>query len=315
VDDIEHLVRVTLTDRAAELEAPAGLVRAARGRARQARRRAQAVGVAVAAAAVLLAAPAAARLWAPAPSSTVDTAGAAAAPEMVPPFPFTPEVSLPGYGEPIAELSAGVPGLRYDGGPDRWLIVSVSTERPAPQQWDVEPQTYSVAVRDQKAVLEMGRTGSALTWRAADGPWVRVEADRHLTFDALLGYAAGLVPGAVPVSWPFTFDGVPPGTVPDVVSRAAVAFRPEASPPSGGFAGKLTVMLSATAEVPRTGRPVPVGARTGLLVVQAGTSTLSVDLGDGRSLVIQSETGLGEAELVAFAAGTHPTSDAVVGQG
>jgi hypothetical protein len=31
--------------------------------------------------------------------------------------------------------------------------------------------------------------------------------------------------------------------------------------------------------------------------------------------VIQSETGLGEAELVAFAAGIRTTPDAVVGQG
>jgi hypothetical protein len=315
VDDIERLVRVTFSDRAAAVEAPADLVRAARGRARQARRRAQSVGVAVAAAAVLLAVPAATRLWAPTPESTVDVAAAPAREVAVPPFPFTPTVPLPGYGEPIAELFAGVPALRYDGGPDRWLTVTVTAERPAAPPWDVAPESHNTAVHERKAVLELTPAGSALTWQAADGRWLRVEADQHLTRADLVGYAAGLVPGPVPVRWPFTFDAVPPGVVADEVSRAAVAFRPESAPPSHGFAGKLTVMLSMTAEVQPGGRPVAVGGRAGWLTAQSGTDTLAVDLGDGRTLVIQSQTGLSEADLVAFAAGVHPTPDAEVGQG
>ena len=310
MNDIEHLVRVTLNDRAAEVGAPVDLVRAARGRARRARRRAQAVGAAVAAAAVLLAVPATTRLWSPGPESTMDAA-AAPAPEAVPPFPFMPTVPLSGYGEPIAELSAGVPGLRYAGGADRWLIVSVSADRPGPARWDVAPKSFGAAVGGRKATFEVGATGVMLTWRAADGRWLRVEASPRLARDTLLGYAAGLVPGEVPVRWPFTFGAVPAGLVADEVSRAAVSFRPEGLPSSHGFAGKLTVMLSATAEVSPSGRPVGVGARTGWF----GPSLLTVDLGDGRTLVIQSETGLGEAELVAFAAGIRPTPDAVVGQG
>lgn len=309
MNDIEHLVRVTLTDRAAAVGAPADLAHSARGRARHARLRVQAVGAAVAAAAVLLAVPVATRLWSPEPGSTVDV-GAAPAPAVVdaPPFPFTPTVPLPGYGEPIAELSAGVPGLRYDGGgTDRWLTVSVTPERPAPPA----PKAYGVAVRDREATLEVGPDGSTLTWQEADGRWLRVEGDRHLSRGDLTGYAAGLVPGAVPVRWPFTFETVPPGIVPDVVSRAAVSFRPESSPPSHGFTGNLTVMLSDTAEVAPSGRAVTVGARTGWVT----GSTLLVDLGDGRTLVIQSEIGLGEADLVAFAAGVDPTPDAVVGRG
>jgi len=314
VDDIEHLVRVTLTDRAAAVGAPAGLAHTVRGRARHARLRAQAAGAAVAAAAVLLAVPAAARLWSTEPESTVDVAAAPAA-DMVPPFPFTPTATLPGYGEPIAELSAGVPSLRHDGGPDRWLTVSVSAAHPSPVRWDAAPKTYSITVRDRKAVLEVGPTSSTLTWQAADGRWLRVEADRHLTRADLTRYAAGLVPGAVPVRWPFTFETVPPGTVPDVVSPAAVSFRPEASPPSHAFTGKLTVMLSETADVPPTGNQVTVGARTGWLTTTPEATTLSVALGDGRTLVIQSETSLSETDLVTFAAGTTPTPDAEVGHG
>ncbi|MDQ7904472.1 hypothetical protein RB614_08035 [Phytohabitans sp. ZYX-F-186] len=315
MDDIEHLVRVTLTDRAAEVGAPADLVRRARGRARQGRRRTQAVGVAVAAAAVLLAVPMAARLWSPVETSTVDTAAAPAVEPPVPPFPFAPGFSPPGYGEPIAELSAGVPGLRYDGGPERWLTVAVFADRPAPPRWDAAPKSYGVTVRERKGALELGRTGSALTWQVADGRWLRVEADRGLTREALIGFAAGLTPGAVPVLWPFTFAAVPPGLVPDVVTRAAVAFRPAGAAPSHGFAGKLTVLLSETAEVSPSGRAVAVGARTGRLATSPRSSVLSVDLGDGRTLVVQSETGLGEAGLVAFAAGIDPTPDAVVGHG
>jgi hypothetical protein len=314
VNDIEHLVRVTLSDRATEVGAPVDLVRRARTRAHRGRRRAQAVGVAVAAAAVLLAVPVAARLWSPAPESAVDVA-AAPAPELAPPFPYTPAVMPPGYGEPIGELFAGVPALRYDGGAERWITVSISAERPAPPRWDVAPKSFGVAVHERKASLEVGPTGSALTWQVADGQWLRVEADPHLGRAALIEFAEGLTPGAVPVVWPFTFDAVPPGVVADEVSRAAVSFRPESAPASHGFAGKLTVMLSATAETSPGGRPVAVGARTGWLAVDPEGSVLSVDLGDGRTLVIQSQTGLGRAELVAFAAGTRPTPDAVVGQG
>jgi hypothetical protein len=314
VNDIEHLVRVTLSDRAAEVGAPADLVRRARTRAHRGRLRAQAAGVAVAAAAVLLAVPLATRLWSPAPGSTVDAA-TAPAPELAPPFPYTPAVSPPGYGEPIAELFAGVPALRYDGGAERWLTVSIFTGQPAAPQWEVTPESYSVAVHERKASLELAPTGSALTWREPGGRWLRVEADRHLGRGALVEFAEGLTPGAVPLVWPFTFDAVPPGVVADEVSRVAVSFRPEGAPPSHGFAGKLTVMLSATAETSPDGRRVAVGARTGWLAAGPGTSVLCVDLGDGRTLVVQSQTGLGEAELVAFAAGTHPTPDAVVGQG
>ncbi|BCB73831.1 hypothetical protein GCM10022251_13440 [Phytohabitans flavus] len=313
MDDIEHLVRVTLTDRAAEVGASADLLRAARGRAHRGRRRVQAAGVAVAAAAVLLAVPAV-RSWTPEPGSTVEVA-APRTPEPVPPFPFTPGVSLPGYGEPIAELSAGQPTLRYNGGADHWLTVAVFDGRPATPRWDAQPKSYAVAVRDRKASLELGSTGFVLTWQETGGRWLRVEADRQVTREALIGYAAGLTPGAVPVRWPFTFDAVPPGTVPDVVSRASVSFRPESAPPSHGFSGKLTVMLSDTAEVMPSGRPVAVGARTGFLAIRSEASILTVDLADGRTLVVQSEIGLGEAELVAFAAGTRPTPDAVVGQG
>ena len=310
MDDIEHLVRVTLTDRAAVLEAPSDLGRRARGRASAARRRARAAaGVAVAAAAVLLAVPAATRMWAPPQSSTVDAAAAPSTRLEVPAFPLTPGVSLPGYGEPVAQLSAGVPWLSYDGGADRWLRVSVTEAEP-----HVAAKSLAVVVRERKASLEAGSERLVLTWRAADGRWVRVEADRHLGKDALIGYAAGLTPGAVPVLWPFTFDVVPPGTVTDVVGPAAVCFRPEAAEPSGAFVGKLTVMLSYTAEVSPSGRPVMVGGRGGWLA-EGGTDVLSVALGDGRTLVVQSEIGLGEAELVAFAAGVNPTADAEVGRG
>ncbi|MGN9907001.1 hypothetical protein ACTMTJ_05520 [Phytohabitans sp. LJ34] len=310
MDDIEHLVRVTLTDRAAAVGEPAGLAHAVRGRARQARLRVQAAGAAVAAAAVLLAVPAATRLWSPESGSTVDVvaASAPAAVAAAPPFPFTPTVPLPSYGEPIAELSAGEPGLRYRGGdPERWLTVSVTRERPAPSA----PKSYGAAVRERKAALEVGPDGSTLTWQEADGRWLRVAADPHLSRDDLTGYAAGLAPGAVPVRWPFTFETVPPGIVPDVVNLAAVSFRPEGNPPSHGFAGNLTVLLSDTAEVTPSGRPIAVGTRAGWVTASA----LSVDLGDGRTLVVQSEIGLAEAELVAFAAGIHPTPDALVGRG
>ncbi|BCB88292.1 hypothetical protein Psuf_056050 [Phytohabitans suffuscus] len=249
----------------------------------------------------------------PAPSSTVDAAAAPAT--EAPPFPFAPGRSLPGYGEPVAELSAGTPSLRYDGGPDRWLTVAVFAERPAAQPWEAAPKTFPAAVRDRKAALELGPNGFALTWQEAGGRWLRVEADRKLTHDTLLGFAAALTPGAVPVVWPFTFAAVPPGLVPDVVSRSAVSFRPVGVPPSHGFTGKLTVLLSPTAEVTPGGSPVAVGARTGWLSAGEVTSTLTVDLGDGRTLAVQSQTGLGEAELVAFAAGVRPTAHAVVGHG
>jgi hypothetical protein len=102
-----------------------------------------------------------------------------------------------------------------------------------------------------------------------------------------------------------------------VVSLAAVSFRPEAAAPSHGFSGTLAVMLSDTAEAPGAGRPVPVGGRTGWFVVKPGVSILTVDLGDGRTLVVQADAavGLDEAALVRFAAGVHPTPDAVVGRG
>lgn len=318
MDDIEHLVRVTLSDRAAGVGAPAGLARAARGRAHRARRRAQAAGAAVAAAVVLLALPAAARLWSPSPPSTVDAGAPAAAEPPVPPFPFTPAVSLPGYGTPIAELSAGVPALRYDGGAERWLTVTVSGERPAPPSRDAEAQTTSVLVRDRMGSLELGRNGCALIWQEAGGRWLRVEADPGLPRDDLIRFAGGLRAGEVPVRWPFTFDAVPPGLVPDVVSRAAVAFRPRGAAPSHGFAGKLAVMLSDTAEAtPGGGRRVPVGVRTGWITVGSGAAILSVDLGGGRALVVQADAALrlSEAELAAFAAGVRPTPDAVVGRG
>ncbi|GAA4446296.1 hypothetical protein GCM10023170_026280 [Phytohabitans houttuyneae] len=318
MDDIEHLVRVTLTDRAAAVAPPTDLVRTARGRAHRGRRRAQAAGVAVAAASVVLALPAAARLWTPAPPSAVDAGAPSAVAPAVPPFPFTPGVSLPGYGAPIAELSAGVPGLRFDGGAGRWLTVAVHDERPAPPEWDVPPKLFNVVVGDRKATLELGRGGWTVTWQAAGGRWLRVEADGEATREEVLRFAAGLVPGEVAVRWPFTFESVPPGLVPDVVSRPAVSFRPERAAPSHGFAGKLTVMLSDTAETAAGGgRQVAVGARLGRLAVGSGASILTVDLGDGRTLVVQADAalGLGDATLAAFAAGVRVTPDAVVGQG
>jgi hypothetical protein len=210
-----------------------------------------------------------------------------------------------------------VPGLRFDGGADRWLTVAVSADRPAPPTWDEEPKSFGAAVGGRKAALEVGPDRYALTWQEAGGRWLRMEADRKATREELIRFAEGLVPGAVPVRWPFTFDSVPPRMVPDVVTLAAVSFRPAQARPTHGFAGKLTVMLSDPAEVTPGGRRMAVGGRTAWLATASGAPILSVDLGDGRTLVVQSDAGLGlgEAELVAFAAGVRPTPDAQVGRG
>ncbi|MFC0528792.1 hypothetical protein [Phytohabitans kaempferiae] len=315
MDDIEHLVRVTLTDRAAGVGPTTDLVRRAHGRARRERRRARAVGVAVAAAAVLMAVPVTSRVWTPGQPSTVEAADTG--PLSLTPFPFVPTVSLPGYGEPVAEISAGLPWLRHAGAGERTLTVTVNALAPPRLEWAPAVKAYSVVVHERTARLEAGRTGTALTWQEPDGRWLRVEADRHLAHESLVRYAEGLAPGAVPVRRPFDFAVLPPGTVPDIVGATAVSFRPERSRPSHDFAGKLTVLLSYTDEVSPAGRPVAVGGRPGRLADGAAASVLSVDLGDGRTLVVQAApaVGLSEADLLAFAAGVRPTPHAEVGRG
>ena len=318
MDDIEHLIRVTLDDRAASVGAPVGLARAARGRARRGLRRAHAAGVAAAAAAVLLAVPAGAQLRSPAPTSTLDAGAPAPTVPAVPPFPFSPAVAPPGYGEPVAELSAGVPGLRYDaGGSGRWLTVTITAERPTEAGWE-ERKTTVAPVHGRKGWLEVGPGGRALTWQADGDRWLRVAADPGLDQKDLIRFAEGLRPGEVPVSWPFAFETVPPGLVPDMVSRAAVTFRPEGAAPSHDFGGRLAVMLSdAATGPPRGGRRLSVAGRAGRLTVESGVTVLSVGIGGGRLLIVQADAALGldEAERVAFASGVRATPDAVFGQG
>jgi hypothetical protein len=261
----------------------------------------------VAAAAVLLAAPTLAALGRP------EAGLPAAAPEdrtlWIEPFPFQPRFTLTGYGEPVAEISAGQPSLRYTGPEDRWLTVSITRTAPAPAPGKmIKP----FEVRGHAATLAAG-PDRALTWQEPDGRWLRVEADAGLAITALTRYAAGLdATGSVPVRPPFVFDSIPAGLSLDTVTPAVMSFRPPEISPSDSFLGKLVVSLSPQAQAPVTAPQVDIGSLKGHVTKQPDATTVHVYLGDGRVLEIQSaaEVGLTDQALLTFAAGTHPTPDA-----
>ncbi|MDG4786167.1 hypothetical protein O7626_09540 [Micromonospora sp. WMMD1102] len=297
------------------------MVRRARRRARQRRRRAQAVTGGVAALALLLAVPAVdGLLGTGSPPSGPEAVGTA--PLAPPPFPFVPTVSLSGYGEPVAEVSAGVPVLRYSGGQDRWLTVSVTAGRPSPSASSGAMYSSSLLVRGHPASLELGPTDHVLSWQESADRWVRLHSDPHLTVRMLTAYAAGLVPGVMPVRPPFTFDVVPAGLMLESMARDRVFFCRPDGPPGPSAAGRLVVMLVETALAPLVdqasglpdGKPVRVGGRPGRLDVTPRSTVVLVDLGDDRTLRVESSSSLDldAADLLSFAAGTRPTERARV---
>jgi hypothetical protein len=159
--------------------------------------------------------------------------------------------------------------------------------------------------------------GLSLSWPESAGQWVTVRSDATVTVNDLVKYAQALARKPVPVTAPFAFDLVPVGLPVDNVTPTAVTFRPPEVPASGGFSGKIAVLLSGTAESPSTGRALRVGTHEARLASVGGVTVLSVDLGDGHTVVVQVGRGvaLDEPTLVRFAAGIHPTAAARVGRG
>lgn len=310
--EIEDLVRSTLERRSGEVTPHADLAERVRRRSRRARRRTQSVvAAAVAAAAVLIAAPTLAGLVRP-PATGPAPAAEPPAP-VIAPFPFRPGLALGGFGAPVAEIADGQPVLRLTSADDRWVSVSVTLTRPEDTAASSRRQ---VAVRGRAGTLTTGDT-TALTWQE-DGRWVRVEADSRVEAGLLIAYADGLEPGgSVPVRVPFRFDVPPDGLILDTVTAAVMTFRPPGVPAGDDFRDKLVVSLSSVEQMPWAARPVTAGVRPARVLVSDEATTVYADLGDGRMLEIQSaaRTGLSEQWLAAFAAGVHPTSDAVVSSG
>ncbi len=312
MDEVERLVRASLAERAGAAPPPGALLQRVRVASARRRRRdlAMVAGVlaTVAAALAAFAVPhRAGRDGVPtglpvgaAPSITLGSADPYPAG-----FPFTPTAPLGDSATPDVGLDGGVPTLWYPSG-----TVTVGTAAIA--------GTPAPVVRGHPSVLNKDPSGYvSLSWREGTAQWVTVRAVNTLSLDDLVTYAGTLAPRTLPVTVPFAFDRVPVGLPVDNVTPSAVTFRPPEVPASGGFSGKIAVLLSDTAGPSPTGRAVQAGTHPAHLATDGGVTVLSVDQGDGRTVVVQVGRGVAvdEPTLLRFAAGIHPTAAARAGKG
>lgn len=310
MNDVEHRVRDLLQRHAAEAPTGATLLTTVRT---ESRRRTRRTRVLVAAIVTVLAGA----------GATLPLRLAAApvsAPSMLtePPAPFPATVtfplSLPAGTVPDVRLIAGLPSLSLPMPGDDTTTATLTVSPTRPAALATATSTTPVPVR---GVPGLATDDGTLVWQEGAGQWFELVAFPPVPADRLAGLAKALQPVPVTAPPPYTFALVPAGYTIDNISPAAVTFCPLDTPFDPSFAGKITVMLGTTNQQ-SPGHPVTVAGHPGTLTDPLdGFTTLQVDLGDGRLLVVQSavRTPLPTPDLLRFAAGITVNPTATPGQG
>ncbi|GAB3869941.1 hypothetical protein ACFPIJ_15000 [Dactylosporangium cerinum] len=228
-------------------------------------------------------------------------------------FPLTPPS---GSAAVEVRLAAGLPTLSWLlPGTDATATLTMSPTRPA---LSTATRTDPVAVRGRNGLAAVvPDEGVSLVWQESAEQWFELRALPPVPVDHLAGAAKSLLPVPVTAPAPFTFTLVPAGYTIDNVNPAAVTFCPADVAFDQSFVGKITVMLGVTGER-SPGRQVDVAGRPGTVTSSAdGWTSLEVDLGDGRLLVVQSavRVPLPEPDLIRFAAGITVNPTATPGRG
>jgi hypothetical protein len=251
---------------------------------------------------------------APSRPPTSDALKPAAPMNLVFPYTATP---LTSGDEVQAMLVGGVLQLLVGGG------VTVETApvqpQPAPPGTPAQPgqaRGHTAVVRQWDAD---GGHHTLLTWPETPNQWIAVQGADTVTATQLGTVAQSLVPAAVRVKVPFTFDLVPATSTVDNLAPSAVTFCPPGVNPGAAWIGKVAVMLDGNARGPGNpaDHPVKVGGRDGVITNGPGARSLAVPRDDGTTLIVQDTTAhpMSDADLVRFAAGIHVTADAQAGQG
>ncbi|MDG6104963.1 hypothetical protein PQF33_22900, partial [Dactylosporangium aurantiacum] len=248
-----------------------------------------------------------------APATLVEPAGPATVT-----FPLGPPADA--AGAPDLRLAAGLPTLSVPvpGAPGVTATLTASTWPPGVLA--AATGTAPATVRGLPGRLvtwsDGGEPELSLVWQDGAGQWLELRAFPPVPAEHLAGFAKTLVAQPVTAPAPFEFALVPAGYTIDNISPSAVTFCPPGTAPDESFVGKLTVMLGVAAEW-SPGRAVDVGGRPATLRDSGDSTTLQVDLGDGRLLELQSAATvpLEEPDLLRFAAGITVTPSATPGQG
>jgi hypothetical protein len=238
-------------------------------------------------------------------------------PLTLPAFPYRPSAPMAGLKPSVAMLSDGVPTLRFDGTGEhlRYLTVSVTTGTPQPNPSRVRPWT----VHRQYAIFTPPTPDGedwSLAWSEGDRT-VTIRGGGQVDEEPLLKFANGLVAGKVALVEPFRFATVPANLTPVDVEPSWVTFAHDNAPTGNGAEYRLAVMLQDTMPDASGSRAVTVGKLPGIITTSGHTTILAVPQPNGTAVVIQAPANLAisEAQLLKFAAGITPTSEAVPGKG
>jgi hypothetical protein len=320
MNQIEELVRATLSDRIDQAPAAGGLLAAVHHRSRRRRRHRRiaagaalivVAGLTIAAPSVLSRIPGEREV--PADATIQDTPKLVAPTYILPVFPFTPGTRPGGTSDPTVLLRHGAATLTYPAatqtGPTLTVLVSAApfTDGSAAQ----EPRQ----VRGHDAVLGTQQVSDqlwlVLSWQESPIQWVQVMAT-GMPADELLTFAEALTPRpfAVPLSAPFTFDLVPDGWQLTSVTDGSMVFGPPTRAASADNQYQLVIDLEETQDDP-PGSPIEVAGRSARL---AG-GQLAMDMGDGHTLYVHAPAEFGIPTLIRFAAGVHLTPQARPGAG
>jgi hypothetical protein len=244
-------------------------------------------------------------------------------------FPYRLDGPNGNAGRGAAVIAAGRPTLR-DGAFEVWTsatepaIGAVSAVR---TPVSVHGRNgYVVAIDEDRKALVLsitptsipgptaGSTGSQPDPEAPVAGWLVVSGD---TTADLLTEAAALRLGTTRGAAGFTFSSVPANYTMDNADAYAVTFCPPGGTEDEGFAGKIAVLLDARFHSSPGDRMVVAGGRRAALSSSTTSKSLTVELSDGRALIIQDLTPvpLSDSDLIEFAAGIRVTAAAQEGKG
>jgi hypothetical protein len=291
MDELDRLLAESMRDHAGDAPGDDGLLGSVHRRS--ARYRRQRIATVLSAAVVMLAVavPAVLVLLSRAPE-VAPAEDPLVAGYTLPVFPYTLPASA-GLRAPVASMRDGDLTAFFEA-PEQVrhadTTITVSTRRPAQSG-----TPSAVTVRGHAGTLSTVDVAPAkqltLVWPESAGRWIRLATDDTYTPQQVVHLADSLTPAAVPVLPPFRLDYSPAGLAVTTVTASRISF------------GTVEVVL-------RKRRPLPaanttVGANRADLTRTAGSATLTVDVPDWDATLQIRATGLGDADLLRFAAGVH----------
>ncbi|GGQ77214.1 hypothetical protein [Couchioplanes azureus] len=236
----------------------------------------------------------------------------------VPVFPYRPGVTpAGGLAPPVVSVEAGWIVAYYEAkdpvrGADVTVSVGAGRPRFAAPAGPVGESPHRLRGDRTATLRRVSVTPAAqlsLYWQESPTRWVRIDTDDTLTDAELVNFANRLRPDTVPAAAPFRLDLAPAGMPVDTVTTSTMSWRPAGG--TGTDADRISCTLIGAR--PLTGPTTPVGRYRGTLRRTAADTTLTVALDDrGQSLVVRvpARYPVGDADLIRFAAGVHPTEQA-----